>query len=56
MLCSYSAIAAAKAGNALPQMQRLNLGKFRGPRAGELDKVLQSKRDRSSIDLCLIMG
>jgi hypothetical protein len=43
-----SAIAIAKAGNALPQAQRLNLGKFRGSRAGGLDEVLRAKRDFSS--------
>jgi hypothetical protein len=43
-----SAIAIAKAGNALSQVQRLNLGKFRGSRAGGLDDVLRSKNDHSS--------
>jgi hypothetical protein len=43
-----SAIAVAKAGNALPQMQRLNLGKFRGSRAGGLERVLRAKNDLSS--------
>jgi hypothetical protein len=33
---------------AIPQAQRLNLGKFRGSRAGGLDDVLRSKNDISS--------
>jgi hypothetical protein len=43
-----SAIAIAKAGNALPQVQRLNLGKFRGSGSCELDRVLRAKNDLSS--------
>ena len=49
--CSYSAIAVAKAGNAISQATRLNLGKFRGSRASDLNKMLRSKFDLSSSEV-----
>jgi hypothetical protein len=42
-----SAIAVAKAGNALPQMQRLNLGKFRGSGSCELEKLVCNEETTS---------
>jgi hypothetical protein len=36
---------------ALPQASRLNLGKFRGSRTSELDKVLRPKKNLSSSEV-----